>query len=685
MTIRLAAILLLSLVLLASDQARAQDAPTCGLGEAQLRVGRLDAAERTFDAVLQREGQLSECVRAGLAEVDERRLRRAVTQARLLQLRGENRQAERELAGAVAAAFGSRRAQRSRLIAVLSALEKSGDRDVAVLVLSAVRAGKPDRDLSLPRELAAVEKAATPAAEPTKAEMAEEKIALAEKLDDAGFRDEAREQVQGAIELDPDVEVPDQLLEPTRRPPWWEKFLGAVGPWFRFVVEALLILLVLALVVRFLSTTTRRSLGTGKFEAADDNVGHDIEVAVRGHLNSLIEDFGGPQLGKVDASGDAFSVPASLSQEYPQVALVTGLLTFIDRLFSRGWVVDGRLLERDTASGAGLAMTVSRRGKVRRQVVLRERDFGTPAAESDVAVARESLAIAAAVWLMYEQASRSVLGLGRKSPRLLGTTSWRSYALFAIAQATRRRDDEARSRRADLDALAQDPRNAGARFNVATGFLKLSAEKPTQFGGFASFARDELVSLQGEVELESGYDKRPLWYRVTYQRVVATFQTAAPLPAAEAEAFRLAWTILHRQGGFARPWRPSRSRELRKFLSSAWPAAAVVLASAQVLSGGGGAVPPTPPSYGELRRGLRAGDISPGALVASVEADLESLRPDALYNLACYYARVGDVNKAIERLRPALWRDATLQAWAKQDPALVNVRADVGDALEPPA
>jgi tetratricopeptide (TPR) repeat protein len=67
-----------------------------------------------------------------------------------------------------------------------------------------------------------------------------------------------------------------------------------------------------------------------------------------------------------------------------------------------------------------------------------------------------------------------------------------------------------------------------------------------------------------------------------------------------------------------------------------------------------------------------------GAEMLAALDDSDSWRGTALYNLACYYAIVGQKDKAITQLGQALRLNPDLVEWSTQDPDFASIRDDAG-------
>ena len=60
--------------------------------------------------------------------------------------------------------------------------------------------------------------------------------------------------------------------------------------------------------------------------------------------------------------------------------------------------------------------------------------------------------------------------------------------------------------------------------------------------------------------------------------------------------------------------------------------------------------------------------------MAGRAAQDQASQAGTVYNLACFYARAGQVAPAVQRFRDAFAGDPSLVAWARNDPDLDKIR-----------
>jgi hypothetical protein len=379
--------------------------------------------------------------------------------------------------------------------------------------------------------------------------------------------------------------------------------------------------------------------------------------ALRDALDRLKDDTPSERLHFVSGTdGDFQTVPVAVTNAVPQGALLQGLAQMLDRLLSRRVrLVSGTVRPVDPTRGAGLSLAISKRdGRQDAQITIWERDYGIELASDDDLAARYAcLALPAAVWLAYQPPFSS-------TKERLGTTDWRSYALFAVAERAQREGAIDAARRGYIAALDADACNLGAQLNLGGLWLydNRADETPAARDARLRLARPCIDAVATNEELRG----RPIWFCARYQQALVELtlrnSKGASAICADTDA------CLHQL---------SDSGMARFVANFDWPHY-VLWQSARLTSG-------EEPKIAEVEnRGWNSSST--------------------MYNLACFYARryaklndEDDRSRTIARLRAFLdrlgdeQRQRVARAGARADPALETLWTDkefVAVTEEPP-
>jgi hypothetical protein len=477
-------------------------------------------------------------------------------------------------------------------------------------------------------------------------------------LEREGFDDEAHKQLQALVSDFPARDIPEDLREPTQQLGGWRQTLGRLGPPIVTALEVLALalgLLVAYLVVRFFARRLKKRVELAGFDGSEDKVlTQSLPSALNDHLGRLNEQGCTPQLMAQSAVDADFDLPDTVVSAAPQANLVASLLAAIDKLVPRNVIdVKGTIRPVDPLRGAGLTISLNGRdGRSTAQETIWESDYLlTPKGdklEKDLAFRYARLLAPAVVWLAY----RRELDF-KASAAPLGTTSWRSYALFAageIAQRENRRDD---ARRAFERALDHDPANLGARLNLGSLLLQ-PVPGPDGYPTETAAAETERIqaarNLIERVNSKADDWSTPLPYRSRYLAAIADLYASEPDHA----------------NGHINVLRDkirghSDSDRLTPLLGKLRPAVDALELSATVELDG-------TPDFSKLEK---------------------EWRPVATeYNIACVYNRWAARPsatpeqqherraKALERLKIAIDRVPDIRSRAKLDPALRSIRKD---------
>jgi hypothetical protein len=760
-----------------ADTASATTGP-CALPDRLVDAGVLTEAAQRYHALEHAGGgraAVLRCVRAGLRDVERTRHRRA----RDLRdaIRDHNREVRRaqskwraQTPPRTPLSFHRRVIARQTSVRLRRAARLGREDEIAHLVAHGIARGDGLYGLAISRVLqrahfrpaAAAVVAATVAAHPAVRvppglrSLAEQRrrltarqrraarrlaargqIVAAEAYSEAGLDDDAQAAVKRAIALDPSVDVPYEVRSPTGNRPFWNSVRGHFGSWLRTILELLIAALVVAALLVALSRFPRRFRARPvieQFTGEPKEAGPATTAAVRESCAKLRED-GGHRLKIVESSGESFqAIPKEIADVYAPAGPALALLYTLGRLIpSRTRRVTGQVRPRDPQRGGGLTVTFGRPGKVFEETTLWERDFGSPPPIDDrdpVQPPYDRVALPAAVWLTFVSANHTLrrgfcAWLGCERPfRVLGTTSWLSFAHFAVGAERQASNDHAGARQAYHRALGIDPRNRGAKLNLAS--LDLLAPRSE----VRASARQRLEDLRITLDHDTADE---VWFRVRYCQIVGWLnmdlrtdsvaqQEPQPVQARtcavelcaellEQDPLRgwswprliqrwlvrpLAWLVrkLERRWSRSFPWHWHRRAE-RPFLRSALPGALLILAVALQQEEAQAQQEEKTLTLQQLKAALfalRAGQIDKRAfdaqvthrsLVAFVVGALP-LNADAFYNHACYEARAAAEPPQTEaawgvverQLHEAMRRGGPATAWwATIDPTLETFRS----------
>jgi hypothetical protein len=271
---------------------------------------------------------------------------------------------------------------------------------------------------------------------------------------------------------------------------------------------------------------------------------------------------------------------ADALQDVPQGKYIGALLRLIGKLVPRDvFTVSGDVLPAG-ARGPGLVLSLrDPTGDVKATETLWASDYdpqpsvgGTAPTPTSTADAQQRLGVAAGCWVMY--ATLEQRG-NLKVCRDLGTTQWRSYALFRAGLEAQRTGKLDAALSLYVRAVDEDGTNYPALVNLAL----LERTSPERLN--AAAARLELVKERVAENDESRRVLRDtLWYQASYSLAVVQLQLDRPKPAYK-NALKLGYELeqtlvaLHQKGKL----RP-RERALQALLHQMEGPAMLVLADA---------------------------------------------------------------------------------------------------------
>lgn len=518
---------------------------------------------------------------------------------------------------------------------------------------------------------------------------------VAEKLFDAGYKDEARAEARRiAKDVAPGTDIPERL-----RSEWFVKaalgdLVGTLTPGFLFA------LLLLPVVVVLLYSRHRHPARVAIERLA--NPSKDLEIGA-GLTDMLVDEI------QSNGTGRSLEwVSDAVTEQELDVADVLGdqwkwVNALLSKVAARRLVTvkgDASVLAaQDDSKKCEVALTLNVVDHAHRVVGTKTfRRSGT----TDAASLFWSLVPQAGSWVTWVLATETN-AVRAWAP--LGTQDWRSWGLFRLGIWYYDHYEDEKARACFLDAIARDPGNVAARLNLAS----LDVRDPQRW----DIAIERLNTLEQLIPA----DRRrtdSVWYRAQYSHSVALLERSThgesatendrDRVAARDHAIGLVRAIAETQLRLEAPDRPARRadpaglsererQDLKALLDSTEGIAATLLASILVRCGQSPAIDPQPraPRNAALTglANLRVADAN----VDDVLGLLLGLRSDghlpgpAHYNLACLYARAfgnatgtqvtAYLEPMLSHLRLGVEARASLIAKARdKDPAFDAVRND---------
>lgn len=262
--------------------------------------------------------------------------------------------------------------------------------------------------------------------------------------------------------------------------------------------------------------------GTG----GKDDIVPGLADLIESELAALREEGGGPGLRLVttpDAAIDVGTIEAGGSHLKELNALLHLLpgrtRTVSSQLQPAGALGQGMTLTLGTSAKRVLATTTLWEGLFLSPGELPADLVTTSKDGSLIHEGRHCLGLAAAAWIAY-QALRSSTAADRTG---LLTQDWESYAFFRIGARMQLLGLMTVARRLYIDALARDPRNRGALFNLAVLDFQESNER-SSIERLATVLA-EIERTRSDRDSASEYDR--LWYRAMYNMAAAWLNQAA--------------------------------------------------------------------------------------------------------------------------------------------------------------
>jgi len=367
----------------------------------------------------------------------------------------------------------------------------------------------------------------------------------ARRLQDAGYDKQAQAIVLSVVSsTNQPVRVDPALRSPDQRLGWWNDTLGLLGPPVRSIIEAAIVLAILWMLYLFISRRVRRRMRVEEFVGGGtDNPGGGLTAELAATLRRLQEASRGRAVTYQSATDEQFDIPDDVAAAVPQGKLVAALIKFTDKLFpQRLMIVGGALHPIHVHRGAGLTISLKNgRGEVKDEMTVWERDFvlldagkGTP-----TSVRYERLVMPAAVWLGYQRLGART---GASAEWPFGVRDWRSYALFAVGELI----PDAVDRRRVLElALDRDPRNLGARLNLASLLLRRDTQVGRHHGkeDLQYYPREDADQRRSQARQHLRYivarsgPGDPIWYRAQFLLVLCFLDGGPPDVASAKKAY----------------------------------------------------------------------------------------------------------------------------------------------------
>ncbi len=530
-------------------------------------------------------------------------------------------------------------------------------------------------------------------------------FAKARALGVAGAPDEAKAELKKVISDHPDQSVPPDLryLADGLVREWWNAGLwnGALALLLDIAVAAAALALIFLVLLPILRRLFGVRIEIKALDGEDDlKIGTSLATLIEAELFALRSEGMSSSPQFTVGPDSPLKIPDAVASIAAPIKVLSALLELIP---SRIYTLSGTLEPRGPR-GVGIAVRITAPGgTVCTSTQLWQKDFdpmyaapqGTDDAKTEAAVtAYQHLALAAASWAIYQP---PIDPRDRLTHGYL-TRQWRSYAAHRVAASWQREEQTERARRLYFSALQFDPENVGALFNLGQleGDEALATRPPNDHLfdlaiAHARLARD-IAEGRRSYRTPQDFGGDRLAYRIHYgvarldhhrtlidpSRVDARdLMTEAESEAAQvlqqAHDFRTDPRSAHKAGS-----------DLDRFIDLVEAATMVMLcgiwhgfATRKELD-----LPRLP-----LPKGVAKGDNrrEPGPTIEATiklhqtPRDRAGLDRGVRYNLACYFALLGDPNdekdaylkKATDELADCL--TPSLAKQARNDPTLDNL------------
>jgi tetratricopeptide (TPR) repeat protein len=424
----------------------------------------------------------------------------------------------------------------------------------------------------------------------------------------------------------------------------------------------------------------------------DERLGPGVAGLIRGRVSWRKDRFGVSLVSGQAGVATALSGLGDASGEAKAAVAVVNILTAL--LPRRPFTLAGEL-QPASDEGRGISLELSQQSGFAALITF----WARPLAVDKDATAAEvyrALAVASAAWVDHWTAT--TIGDGD-----LLTPDPQSWAVFRCGLDAQRLGDEERARVLYDRALVMDGTNVGALANLGVIYRRRNEYQNAR----RNLRRALKATENPKAAPTMKASLNPDWYRIKYQLAAMYTNWAASTPAGtqhDERAGKALEASIDLAGLTLKAIDKPPSAGIRESLPTGYVAetllpflegtiepSALVLVACTV-----DFVPPAPAQRPESRpersavlASLVSTPIDPWQLVAYVEMG-EHVTPSAHFDLACFYARVGRLEKATKRLQTAIRETAeperkVLIGVAKKDPTLkplLEVRPGVIPKLE---
>jgi len=421
------------------------------------------------------------------------------------------------------------------------------------------------------------------------------------------------------------------------------------------------------------SVVRRPTLQVAQFDdgALKERLGPPVAGLIRGRITWRRRD----RLGLDLVSGQAGIASAldSLGDISSETKGALAVVKLLDAMLPRRRFVLAGELQPAGAEGPGISLELTREEGFDSLVSFWANPLGLAGAVETEAY--QHLAIVAAAWVDHRMASAI------DGENLL-TGDPKSWAFFSSGVEWQRQGKNDLARMLYEQALIMDGGNVGALANL--GILERVANR---FDEAQSLLLRALAPTEDQTrppKLEPAAN--PDWYRIKYQLAAL----AANRAAATNDPVELKRTLEQDAAQQAKDLALKTSQTIQdlseqdpesmliRFLRGTIEPDALVLAASTIPHSANAAMPEGRPSRGDILAALRQDAIDPWILIAFVERG-STRATNTLYNLGCFYASIGDFNRAAARVITAVCETQrserqALAAVATLDPILEGLR-----------
>jgi tetratricopeptide (TPR) repeat protein len=420
---------------------------------------------------------------------------------------------------------------------------------------------------------------------------------------------------------------------------------------------------------------------------------------IRARMQSGLYDIGGADLQghEIVTGTDVTQLPASvadLSSNKVLAALAQVLQALTPATTYR---VRGQVHRTGDEPVRGLSLTLHRDRRTLDSVTLRPEAYEVAdAAQKAERPSADDLALAGAAWLLVRLQRET----GEVTTGLAGASEWTSVALQVVAERRHRAGDLDSARKLFARAVDEDPKNRAAELGLLMLRLRLHAGEPAETGTAkrtlvrlarlrdreAKVTSGELAETSGEpaetdtakgdAEVTSeGQRRSALWLRASSAYAVGALNLRVLDPATDWEdelpcPGKVLRDLVGAVDGLLTPapreprsWLKPRRDPLREFAEAIRPNVAILAAGGQL------------PRPSTANAGHADADRPPENGRKALERKLADWQLDgrARYNLACFHAQTGHLDRAIDALEEAL-ESGELRSVARGDPTLEPLR-----------